>query len=99
MIEVIASTALLAITISGFLMMAEANAGLLAKEHALSGSTYELCSMAAEGGGEKTGGVFEVEFYMEGASDHKETGVTEQFDEYQVSKDGRNGSMTFYRHR
>ena len=33
MIEVITATALLAVTVSGFLMMSGANAALLAKEH------------------------------------------------------------------
>ena len=41
MIEVITATALLAVTVSGFLMMSGANAALLAKEHRMGRMNYE----------------------------------------------------------
>lgn len=55
MIEVITATALLAVTVSGFLMMSGANAALLAKEHRMGRMNYELSSMSGAGAGEATG--------------------------------------------
>lgn len=49
MIEVITATALLAVTVSGFLMMSGANAALLAKEHRMGRMNYELSSMSGAG--------------------------------------------------
>ena len=51
MIEVITATALLAVTVSGFLMMSGANAALLAKEHRMGRMNYELSSMSGAGAG------------------------------------------------
>ena len=68
MIEVITATALLAVTVSGFLMMSGANAALRAKEHRMGRMNYELSSMSGAGAGEATGNTLVVEFYMENES-------------------------------
>lgn len=101
MIEVIAATALLVVTASGFLMMAGANAGLLAREHRLDRSSYALSAMAAKGEGEPTGRSLTVEFTMEHSGLEDEAQAIEQFDEYSVSETWEDGgnTMTFYRHR
>lgn len=101
LIEVIVSTALLAVAASGFLMMAGANVSLLAREHRLERSNYELEAMAEEGEGESTGGGFVMEFHMENDREYAGVGAEEQFGEYRVSMEPEDmgGSMTFYRYR
>ena len=100
-IEVITATALLAVTVSGFLMMSGANAGLLAKEHRMGRMNYELSSMSGAGAGEATGNTLVVEFYMENESAFGDYAAEESFDEFRVSAapEDLDSSMTFYRHR
>ena len=100
MIEVVVSTALLIVTVSGFLMMTGYNTSLLARDRKLDRSNYHLSAMAAEGEGETTGRNFTVEFTMED-SNGSEVQVEEIFDEYSVSGTWgeTESSMTFYRHR
>ena len=85
MIEVITATALLAVTVSGFLMMSGANAALLAKEHRMGRMNYELSSMSGAGAGEATGNTLVVEFYMENESGDGDYTAVESFDEFRVS--------------
>lgn len=102
MIEVITATALLVVMATGFLMMAGANAGLLAREHRLDRSNYELSAMAFEDKGEATGRSLVLEFSVEGSgASFDDYEAEEVFDEYSVSEtwEGEGNSMTFYRHR
>ena len=110
LIEVIASTALLMVTATGFLMMTGANTGLLAKEHRLDQSNYRLSAMAEEGLGEATGAELVVEFSMEGDSGYPDAGAEEIFYQYSVREDegrdeefgdcsGPGSSIIVYRHR
>lgn len=100
MIEVVVSTALLIVAVSGFLMMTGYNTSLLAEDRRLDRSNYNLSAMAEEGEGETTGNRLTVEFTMEN-SDGSEIRAEEIFDEYSVSGTwgDRPDSMTFYRHR
>ena len=79
LIEVIASTALLMVTATGFLMMTGANTGLLAKEHRLDQSNYRLSAMAEEGLGEATGAELVVEISMEGTPAIRMQGLRKYF--------------------
>lgn len=102
MIEVITATALLVVTAAGFLMMASANARLLAREHRLDRSNYGLSAMAFEDKGEATGRSLVLEFTMEGSGSGSDDYEAEEvFDEYSVSETWEEevNSMTFYRHR
>ncbi len=52
LIEIVVSTALLAVVCTGFLMMMAANAGQLSGEQRLEQSNYNLSALAGEGEGE-----------------------------------------------
>ena len=52
LIEIVVSTALLAVVCTGFLMMTAANAGQLSGEQRLEQSNYNLSALAGEGEGE-----------------------------------------------
>lgn len=88
LLEVVVSTALLLIAATGFLMMASANAGLLAKEHRLDQSNYRIGAMAEEGKGEATGESLAVEFSMEDNSAWGKTEAEEVFYQYLVRDHG-----------
>lgn len=62
LIEIVVSTALLAVVCTGFLMMTAANAGQLSGEQRLEQSNYNLSALAGEGEGEPTGETIAVEF-------------------------------------
>ena len=85
LIEIVVSTALLAVVCTGFLMMTAANAGQLSGEQRLEQSNYNLSALAGEGEGEPTG----------------ENGVREIFEQYEIteSEEDTGNHMTFYRHR
>lgn len=51
LIEIVVSTALLAVVCTGFLMMTAANAGQLSGEQRLEQSNYNLSALAGEGEG------------------------------------------------
>jgi prepilin-type N-terminal cleavage/methylation domain-containing protein len=92
LIEIVVSTALLAVVCTGFLMMTAANAGQLSGEQRLEQSNYNLSALAGEGAGE----TIAVEFGLE-----EENGVREIFEQYEIteSEEDTGNHMTFYRHR
>ncbi len=94
LIEVIAATVLLVITASGFMAMTAANVNLLAKEHRIERSNYELSSLACEGEGKPTGETLTVVFSADGGEE-----VEEIFEEYDVREEWEDmeNSMTFYK--
>ena len=94
LIEIVVSTALLAVVCTGFLMMTAANAGQLSGEQRL--EHYNLSALAGEGEGEPTGETIAVEFGLE-----EENGVREIFEQYEIteSEEDTGNHMTFYRHR
>ena len=96
LIEIVVSTALLAVVCTGFLMMTAANAGQLAGEQRLEQSNYNLSALAVEGEGEPTGETIAVEFGLEEGN-----GVREIFEQYEIteSEEDTGNHMTFYRHR
>ena len=96
LIEIVVSTALLAVVCTGFLMMTAANAGQLCGEQRLEQSNYNLSALAGEGEGEPTGETIAVEFGLE-----EENGVREIFEQYEIteSEEDTGNHMTFYRHR
>lgn len=96
LIEVVASTALLAVVCTGFLMMAAANAGQISREQRLEQSNYDLSARAGEGEGEPTGETIAVEFSLE-----EREAVLEIFEQYEITEPGEDtgNHMTFYRHR
>lgn len=105
LLEVVVSTALLLIAATGFLMMASANAGLLAKEHRVDQSNYRIGAMAEQGKGEATGESLAVEFSMEDNSAWGKTGAREVFYQYIVrdledqqdgGADGQGGAISNY---
>ena len=55
LIEVVVSTALLAVVCTGFLMMTAANAGQMSREQRLEQSNYNLSARAGQGEGDPTG--------------------------------------------
>ena len=95
LIEIVVSTALLAVVCTGFLMMTAANAGQLSGEQRLEQSNYNLSALAGEGG-EPTAETIAVEFGLE-----EENGVREIFEQYEIteSEEDTGNHMTFYRHR
>lgn len=103
LIEVIVSTVLLLIAVTGFMMMTAANAGILDREQRIDRSNYELGARAVAGEGEATGETLVVEFSLDSGEydgyDHGE--VSEVFDQYGISETGEDpvNSMTFYKHR
>lgn len=101
LIEVIAATVLLVITASGFMMMTASNTRLLAKEHRIDSSNYELGAAAVSGEGAATGETLTVEFSLENEEHEKDQNVIEVFEQYRVSEtgDGWENFITFYRHR
>ena len=92
LIEIVVSTALLAVVCTGFLMMTAANAGQLSGEQRLEQSNYNLSALA----GEPTGETIAVEFGLEEGN-----GVREIFEQYEIteSEEDTGNHMTFYRHR
>ena len=81
LIEIVVSTALLAVVCTGFLMMTAANAGQLSGEQRLEQSNYNLSALAGEGEGEPTGETIAVEFGLE-----EENGVREIFEQYEITE-------------
>lgn len=102
LIEVIVSTALLLTVATGFMMMTAANAGVLAREHKIDRSNYELGARAVLGEGEATGETLVVEFSLEYREDgdYREE-VKEIFEQYGISETGEEpvNSMTFYKYK
>lgn len=100
MIEVIAATALLMVTVAGFMTMAAANSGELVKEHRLDQSNYELTSKAAEGDGEATGRTLVVRFFVPESllGEEGPDSLDETFRQYQVSGEDTGNTMTYYWH-
>lgn len=100
LIEVVVSTALLAVVCTGFLMMTAANAGQISREQRMEQSNYSLSARAGEGEGEPTGETIAVEFSLEEADQ-----VQEIFEQYEITESGEDtgnymgNHMTFYRHR
>ena len=68
LIEVVVSTALLAVVCTGFLMMTAANAGQMSREQRLEQSNYILSARAGQGEGDPTGETIAVEFSLEGTN-------------------------------
>ena len=66
LIEVVVSTALLAVVCTGFLMMTAANAGQMSREQRLEQSNYNLSARAGQGEGDPTGETLAVECSLEG---------------------------------
>lgn len=96
LIEVVVSTALLAVVCTGFLMMTAANAGQLSREQRLEQSNYNLSAWAGEGEGGPTGETIAVEFSLKEGDE-----VREIFEQYEIteSEEDTGSHMTFYRHR
>lgn len=65
LIEVVVSTALLAVVCTGFLMMTAANTSQLSGEQSLERSNYDLSARAGVGEGDPTGETIAVEFSLE----------------------------------
>lgn len=86
LIEVIVSTALLAVVCTGFLMMTAANVGQLSREYRLERSNYDLSSRAGDGRGDPTGETISVEFSLEGGTSETYTAdrVREIFEQYKI---------------
>lgn len=105
LIEVVVSTALLAVVCTGFLMMTAANAGQLSREQRLEQSNYSLSARAGEGEGDPTGETIAVEFSLEergrNAGRYGDNQVREIFEQYEITESGEDtgNHMTFYRHR
>lgn len=96
LIEVVVSTALLAVVCTGFLMMTAANAGQMSREQRLEQSNYILSARAGQGEGDPTGETIAVEFSLDGTNQ-----VREIFEQYEITESGEDAGnhMTFYRHR
>lgn len=96
LIEVVVSTALLAVVCTGFLMMTAANAGPGAED--IIGLFQPLLPghLAGQGEGDPTGETIAVEFSLEGTNQ-----VREIFEQYEITESGEDAGnhMTFYRHR
>lgn len=103
LIEVIVSTVLLLMAVTGFMMMTAANAGVLAREQKIDRSNYGLGARAVSGEGEATGETLVVEFSLDGGeSEGYDSGeVSEVFEQYGISETGEDpvNSMTFYKYR
>ena len=106
LIEVVVSTALLAVVCTGFLMMTAANTSQLSGEQSLERSNYDLSTRAGVGEGDPTGETIAVEFSLEEKDGDTEYGYTENlaqeiFEQYEIfeSEEDTGNHMTFYRHR